>query len=408
VRSSDGIERERTSNVGRLVAVLAFSSALVTLDGTAVTLAVPAIGRALSLPLAEWHWISDAVLLMLAVLLLPAGLLGDRLGRWRLLRVGLVAFAGGALLGASSVSAAMVYGARAIQGAGAALILPSTLALIRASVSDPSRQARKFGVLAAWTGAAGVVGPLMGGLLVDVATWRAVFVVSAAAATIGWIAVRKAPEDPAVARSRAPFPMAVVTSRNCVAANIATFGLYFGVFALPFVLVVYTQHVLEYSALRASLAVLPLSLMMFLAAPLAKLSDRLGSRWLVGAGSLVAASGAVWIALSPETLPFWSRIVVGTSLFGLGVSMAAAPLTHAAVTAVGESCAGTASALNHAVVRAAGLVGIAFVGSMAASHPGDGVSIDAFRSAVSACGVIGASCGLGGALLLKDDQPGVL
>ena len=382
------------------------ASALITLDGTAVTLALPAIGRTLEMRTSSLHWVSDAPLLMLALLLLPAGAMADRRGHHRVMRVGLIIFATGAALAAMAPSSVLLIGARAVQGIGAACVLPSAFAVIRAAIDDPKRQARKYGVLAAWTGAAAVLGPLLGGALADAVTWRALFGVSATVAVLAWGLLWGAKE--AIGPSRqALLPVQLMRARNCVAANVATFGLYFGVFGLPFVIVLHLQQVMDYSALRASLAILPLSMMMFLAAPFAKLSPRVGSKRLVAMGSVVAAIGAVWMAMLPQFVPFWASIVIGTALFGLGVSMAVSSLTQAAVASVGESCAGAASALNHAVVRAAGLAGIAWLGTMIGGQM-DAISIDGFRAAMSTCGVVGASCGLAGALLMKDEEAGVL
>jgi MFS family permease len=393
--------------VDRRLAALMMASALVTLDGTAVTLALPAMGRALDMPTSSLHWVSDAPLLLVALLLLPAGAAADRFGHVRVMRVGLVLFAAGAATAGLAASSAMLVASRAVQGGGAACILPAAFAVIRASIADPAHQSRTFGVLAAWTGVAAVVGPLVGGVLADLLTWRAVFGISVSVATVAWVVLLGAGE--VVAPSRQPlWPADLIRTRNCVAGNIATFGLYFGVFGLPFVIVLYLQQVLEYPAVTASLAILPLSLMMFFAAPFAKLSTRIGSRALVAAGSLVATVGAGWIAAAPPALPFWSAIVIGTALFGLGVSLAVSPLTHAAVGAVEQSRAGAASALNHAVVRAAGLAGIAMLGVLAGSGDGNGLSLEGFRSAMSACGLVGAACGLGGAFLLKDGEAGAL
>lgn len=389
----------------RLTALI-MASALVTLDGTAVTLALPSIARSLDMRSSALHWISDAPLFMLAVLLLPAGAFADRRGHFRAMRIGLVVFAGSAIAGGAAATSAMLIAARALQGVGAAFILPGAFAVIRAAVEEPERQARKFGVLAAWTGAAGVMGPLLGGVLADVVTWRAVFGVSATLAVIAWLAMRAAPES--TAPSRQPLlPAQLLRARNCMAANVATFGLYFGVFGLPFAIAIYLQEVLRYSALLASLVILPLSIMMFFAAPFAKLSPKWGSKRLVAVGSAVAAAGAAWMAAPVADLPLWTAVVIGTAAFGLGVAIAVSPLTQAAVAGVGESCAGAASALNHAVVRAAGLAGIALLGYImggSAAEP----SIDAFRSAMSACGVVGAACGLGGAWLLREEEAGVL
>jgi MFS family permease len=393
--------------VDRHLAALILASALVTLDGTAVTLALPSIARTLDMRASSLHWVSDAPLFVLAVLLLPAGAVGDRRGHFRTMRLGLVLFACAASTAAFATSSALLIAARALQGLGAAFILPSAFAVIRAAIDDPERQARKFGVLAAWTGAAAVVGPLLGGALADVISWRAVFGVSASLALVACVGLIGARE--AVAPSRQPLlPPELIRARNCIAANVSTFGLYFGVFGLPFAIVIYLQEVLEFSALNASLAILPLSIMMFFAAPFAKLSARWGSKRLVVVGSLLAAAGAGWMAASFASQPLWSAIVIGTALFGLGVAIAVSPLTQAAIAGVGESCAGAASALNHAVVRAAGLAGIALLGSIMGTTATGEPSLDAFRSAMSTCGIVGAAFGLGGAFLLKEEDAGVL
>jgi MFS family permease len=383
------------------------ASALVTFDGTAVTLALPAIRRALEVPPSSLHWISDAPLLLLAVMLLPAGSLADRHGHFRTLRHGLLIFAASAALAASAASTAVLMTARAAQGIGAAFILPSAFAVIRAAIDNPHRQARKFGVLAAWTGAAAVAGPLLGGVLADVLTWRAVFALTAATAFASYIALWRA-RDVRRTAAASMFPVELIRRRNCVAANVATFGLYVGVFGLPFVIALYLQDVLDYSALTTSLAILPLSTMMFFSAPFAKWGAQLGSRRLIAIGSVIAAAGAGWMAAFPASVPIWTTVVLGNSLFGLGVSIAVSPLTQAAIAGVDKSCAGSASALNHAVVRAAGLVGIALLGSIAGSHASDGFTLEGFRSAMSMCGAIGATCGVGGALLLRDEEAGVL
>lgn len=381
------------------------ASALVTLDGTAVTLALPAMAQSLAMRASSLHWVSDAPLLMLALLLLPAGAIGDRSGHYRAMRLGLVTFAAGAATAGIVTSALGLIGARALQGAGAAFILPGAFAVIRAAIDEPERQARKFGVLAAWTGVAAVAGPLLGGALADLLSWRVVFALSALLGVLAVVMLWGARE--AVPPSRQPLlPPQLIRTRNCVAANVATFGLYFGVFGLPFVIVIYLQEVLGYSALTASLVILPLSIMMFFAAPFAKLTPRWGSKRLVALGSTVAALGAAWMAVSVPGVPFWAALVTGTALFGLGVSLAVSPLTQAAVAGISDSCAGAASALNHAVVRAAGLAGIALLGYIigASERP----STDEFRVAMSACGFMGATCGLGGAFLLRDEEAGVL
>ncbi len=177
----------------RELAALIIASVLVTFDGTAVTVAVPAIGRVLNASLSQLQWISNAPLLALTTLLLPAGALADLYGRRQLVRLGLVIFCLASFICAAAPSAAVLIGGRLLQGTGGALILPCALARLRAVYSDPGERARQFGVWAAWTGFAGALGPLLGGALADTVSWRAVFVTSSSVAALGFILLRHTP-----------------------------------------------------------------------------------------------------------------------------------------------------------------------------------------------------------------------
>jgi hypothetical protein len=203
-------------------------------------------------------------------------------------------------------------------------------------------------------------------------------------------------------------PRELVTSRNCLPANATTFALYFGLFGLSFLLVLYLQQVLNYSALWTAVVLLPMSIMLFLAERFGRLAAAFGTRALIVVGALAAASGIAWMGNGPHPLPFWSGIVAGTAVFGLGISLTVSALTNAAVAAVPESCAGAASGLNHATVRAAGLCAVALLGSIAAPGWSDAVSADGVRRAMLICAAIVATGGLGGSVLLRDDAPGGL
>jgi MFS family permease len=447
---------------GRELAALLVASALVTFDGTAATVSLPAIVRDLRLSFGHTQWISGAPLLTMAALLLTGGALADRYGRLRLLRAGVAVFGAGSIMSAFAPSGEMLIGARAVQGAGAALLLPAAVAHLRTAYSEPAEQTRRFGVWAAWTGVASAIGPLLGGLLADLVSWRAVFGTSGAAAAVAFVlltgrrearSARGAPiplleafaltvclaasaslligarthgwSSPQMIIAAAFIPVStrflvrstprpsllpreLLTTHNCVFANGATFGLYFGMFGLSFLLVLYTQQVLGYSGLWAGAGVLPISLMLLFAGPFGRIASRAGTRSLIVIGSVAAAAGILWMAAAPHPLAFWSRIVVGTTLFGLGISLAVSPLTHAAVSAVPESCAGAASGFNHATVRAAGLLAIALLGFVAADGQSDGVSIDGFRRAMIICGLVVAAGGLAGGLRIRNDEPGGL
>lgn len=333
--------------------------------------------------------------------------------------------------------------------------------LLRGACPEPVARARVLGLWAAWTGVAGAVGPLLAGLLADVVSWRAVFMLPAAGGLAAALLLTVEPRSASTNRARsiparataslmaflggtaylvmtarstsgtmAPalgaaivaaagavvfvrdaertvlLPREMMTSRNCLAANGVTFALYFGMFGLSFVVALYTQYVLEYSALITGLVLLPISLMLFFAERFGKLSSVVGARVLVAGGSTACAAGIAWIGVATHPVPVWV-LATGCACLGLGLSIAVSPLTHAAVAAVPESCAGAASALNHASVRAAGLVAIALLGSIAAD-PSAVVSADGVRRAMMVCAAIVAMGGLTGGLLLRDDEPGGL
>ncbi len=447
---------------GRELGALILASSLITLDGTAVTVALPAIGRDLGVSLSRLQWITNAPLLMLAALLLPAGAVADRYGRRRAVHAGLVVSLFGSAVAFGSADGTLLVTGRLVHGAGSALILPAVLAILRSAYHDPAERVRKLGAWAAATGAAGVLGPLLGGVLVDVVSWRAVFLVPAACALTasvllgrgrsgdsapsrqpvpvvaglalvgllgavayvliegvgdGWRApgvlgaALMIPVSAAVfggSRRGALLPRELFQARNCIFANAATFALYFGLFGISFLLVLYTQQELQYSGTWAAASVLPISLMLLFAEPFGRLAARLGTRGVVIVASLVASAGVLWIATGTSPLPFTSRIVVGAAAFGLGISLAVSALTHAAVSAVPDSCAGAASGFSHAIVRAGGLVAIAFLGSLAAGGQADGISVEGFHQAMWICGLVVGAGGIAAGSLLRDDEPGGL
>jgi MFS family permease len=445
----------------RQLAALILASALITLDGTATNIALPAIGRDLSASMSRLQWVANAPLLMLAAMLLPAGAIADRFGHARLLRAGVLLFMAASLVCAIAWSDAVVVGAKLVQGASGAFVLPAALAALRTAYDDAAERTRIFGLWAAWTGAASAVGPLLAGLLVDVMSWRAVFVPSIAAALVSVALLKKEPPVgvrvpsgpvpglatgalmvmlgafayltmqaarsglndtvlilPAalavaagVTLARDPhrevlFPRDLIRTRNCLHANATSFALYFGLFGLTFLVVLYVQQVLHHSALSAAAVVLPISVMLLLAGRFGRLTSAVGTKWLVVGGALLAAGGLAWIASASQPVPLWSRLIFGTTAFGLGLSIAVPALTHAAVAAVPDEYAGAASALNHAVVRAGGLIAIAVLGSIAAPGASDVVSPEGFQRAMLLCAVVVAAGGVAASARLRDDEAG--
>jgi MFS family permease len=445
----------------RQLSALILASALITLDGTATNIALPAIGRDLSASMSRLQWVANAPLLMLAAMLLPAGTVADRFGCSRSLQVGLLVFMTASVVCAIAWSDTVLIGAKLVQGVGGALVLPASLAALRTAYDDPVERTRIFGLWAAWTGAASAVSPLLAGLLVDLMVWRAVFAPSIAAALISVVLLKtESPGRGRMSSGRIPglataaltvllgafaylvmhasrsglndalllvpaglaiaagvtlardpqlpmvFPRDLVRARNCLHANAATFVLYFGLFGLTFLVVLYVQQVLHLSAVSAAGVVLPISVMLLLSERFGRLTAALGTRWLVLAGALLAAGGIAWIGGASQPVAFWSRLILGTTAFGLGISMAVPGLTHAAVAAVPKEHAGAASGLNHAVVRAAGLTAIALLGSLAAPGASDAVSAEGFQRAMQLCAVVVAAGGVAASARLRDSEAG--
>jgi EmrB/QacA subfamily drug resistance transporter len=391
------------------------------LDETVVFLALPAIDRELSVGLSGQQWIVNGYLLPLSALLLIAGALADRYGRRRLFILGLVGFGLASLAAGLAPSGEFLIGARAVQGAFAALLMPSTLALLIATFRGEER-AGAIGAWAAWSGIAAAVGPLVAGVLISAVSWRWVFFLSLpiVAVAIGlalWVveestetnarsspldvpgalwatlavggfsyAVVQAPEVGWAAGSvltaavvaplalfaflireyRAESPMLppkLFRVRNFSAANACTLALY-AVFNGNFFLVtIYLQTALDYSALAAGAATLPLTLLMLLFSTRAgRLGERIGPRLPMAGGQLLAAGGVLLLSFVEPGDGYLLHVLPGVIVFGAGLALTVAPLTNAAVSAVPESQAGLASGVNNAAARLAGLLGVAVVG----------------------------------------------
>jgi MFS family permease len=449
------------SSTSRLLAAVIAGSALVTLDGAGVTLALPAIGRALRLTPQAVQWVVSMPLLAMAAMLLPAGTLVDRYGPGRVLRVGLLLFSSGALGCATAAAGGVLIGSRFAQGAAAALVLPAALAILRRASDEAAERTRVFAVWAAWTGVAAAIGPLMAALLVDLWSWRAVFLLPAVVGVA--LAIRLPSRSRALAPTRvqpipagatasliallggiayvliegplpdgkglsltlgatvagtgtvafargvareALLPRDLLSARNCLAANCATFALYFGMFGLSFLIALYVQDVLRYSALTAAIVLLPMSIALVFAPLFGRLAASTGARPFVAISAIIEAAGLAGIGASPHPVPLWA-LAGGAACVGLGLSIAASPLTHGAVASVADAYAGVASALNHASVRVGGLVAVALLGSLAADRAAS-LSPAGFQMALLICAAVVAAGGLAASLFLRDREPGGL
>jgi EmrB/QacA subfamily drug resistance transporter len=412
----------RSQRLTLLACILGSSAAF--LDGTIVNVALPAIRASLHGGLQTQEWVVDGYLLTLGALLLVGGSLGDVYGRRRIFTLGVGGFGLASLACAFAPDAAFLVAARAIQGVAAALLVPSNLALIMDAFSERQRAAA-IGSWTAWTGIATVAGPLLGGLLIQAASWRWVFVINVplvlvtlwlarsieaqqrdTTAHIDWVggalcalglagpifALIEQPSDgwgdPRVAGAMAAgcvlllwfawwenrcsspmLPFGVFRSRNFAVGNLATFLLYGGLSVATFFLIVFLQQVGGYLPLAAGLSTLPISILMFLLARrYGALADRLGPRLFMGVGPIVAGAGLLLLLLLGRRPSYVLDILPGVILLGLGLSITVAPLTATVLSAAPSAHSGIASGVNNAISRIAGLVAIAVAGAVVSSH----------------------------------------
>jgi EmrB/QacA subfamily drug resistance transporter len=398
-------------------------SGIVLLDGTVVNVALPTIQRALGGGLAAQQWVVNGYLLTLGSLILIGGSLGDLFGERRIFALGVAGFGLASLACALAPSIAALVAARAVQGVAGALLVPSSLAVIVNTFAADER-GRAIGSWTAWGAIAGVLGPLAGGELLALASWRWIFLINlplvcACVTLILWVVPggRARPDDgrgrrvdlpggllcalglggpvfalieqprlgwssPAViapalagvvllcaflafeARTAQPMlPLALFRRRNFAAGNVETLSMYGGLSIVFFFLVLFLQQIGGYTPLQSGLATLPVTIVLFvLSRRFGGLADRFGPRLFMGAGPLVAAAGLLLFQRAGLRLDYLSEVLPALLVFALGLSMTVAPLT-AAVLAGSEHEAGIASGVNNAVARVAGLLATASVGA---------------------------------------------
>lgn len=388
------------------------------LDGTVVNVALPTIGAEFRSELAGLQWVLNGYMLTLSALILLSGSLGDRYGRLRVFQVGVVWFAAASAACAAAVNLPMLILARVAQGVGGALLTPGSLAIIEASFRTQDR-ARAIGAWSGLTGLATAVGPFLGGWLVDAGSWRFIFLLNLPlAAAIVAVAARHVPEsrNPAAAerldvtgavlavaglggliyalieagrigaspavivagvagtlgvaafgllerRSDHPMlPPAVFSSWQFTAANVVTIAVYAALGAVFFLLVVFLQVVLGYSALAAGAASLPITvLMLVLSARAGQLAQRIGPRPQLTAGPLVMAAGLVLMLRIDADSGYVASVLPAVLVLGLGLSATVAPLTSTVLAAAAERYAGVASGVNNTLARGAQLTAVAVV-----------------------------------------------
>jgi EmrB/QacA subfamily drug resistance transporter len=370
----------------------------------------------------------ESYLLMLGSLLLIGGSLSDLYGRRRVFGLGVAGFGITSAVCAAAPNAELLVVGRGLQGIAGALLVPSALALIVATFEGHERGAA-IGSWTAWSGMATLVGPFVGGVLIEAASWRLVFAVNLVPILVTlWLVARHLPRelddvvhrhvdvrgallcafgltgvilaqieqpargwgDPLVGpplavgaaclalffaqerRAREPMlPLGLFRRRNFAVGNAATFAIYAGLGAATFFLPVYLQQVAGYGAVAAGLSLVPLTLIMFvLSKRFGALADRRGPRAFMGAGPIVAGIGLLLLVRVGADAPYVTEVLPAAVVFALGLSITVAPLTAAVLADADPEHAGIASGVNNAVARVAGLVAIAVVGALVSAQFG--------------------------------------
>lgn len=409
----------------KALAVIAVAQLMVVLDATVVTIALPSAQRALHLSVNDRQWVLTAYTLAFGGLLLLGGRIADYLGRKRMFVLSLLGFAGASALGGLAQSPAMLFGARALQGAMAAVMAPAALSLVTVTFTEPKERARAFGVYGGISGGGAAVGLILGGLLTQYVSWRwtllinvpiaigAAFAASrlvresasghrssydvpgAVTSTAGLVALVysftraetygwASPSTLAfvvigvvllgafsVIERRSPnplLPLRVLTDRNRGGAFASSLLVGIALFATFLFLTYYFQQILGYSAMKAGFAFLPFSAGIIGGATLSsQLLPRVGPRRLMGAGFLLAATGlAVFTQVAPDSA-YLVHILPAELMVSLGMGTSFVPLSSTALIGVDPADAGVASALVNTTQQTGGSLGVSLLNTVAAS-----------------------------------------
>jgi EmrB/QacA subfamily drug resistance transporter len=412
---------------GLALLVLATAQLMVVLDATIVNVALPHIQRALGFSGSGLEWVVNAYALTFGGLLLLGGRAGDRLGRRRMFIAGLLLFSAASLAGGFANSQAFLLTARALQGAGGALVAPAALALITTTFPEGKPRTRAFGVYAAMSIAGGAIGLIGGGLLTTYASWRWVLFVNVPiGAAVALAAPRVLAESPrrrgrfdlpgaltgtggvtalvyglisaattpdgishwgdakvvasltaaavllaafAVIETRSRYallPIRLLRNRNRTGAYLSYAGVGIFIFSMFFFLTVFMQAVWGYSALKTGVAYLPFTAALFIGAgAVTQLVPKIGARPLLLAGSAAAAGGLYWLSRISEHDTYTSGVLGPTMIIGAGAALLFVTLSLVALNRVPEADSGVASSLLNTGQQLGGSIGLALLGTVA-------------------------------------------
>jgi EmrB/QacA subfamily drug resistance transporter len=436
-------------------------SSMAFIDGSVVNVALPSIQADLGGGLATQQWVVDAYLLTLGSLILVGGSLGDIFGESRVFAIGVASFAGVSVLCAIAPDAPALIVFRGLQGIAGALLVPASLAMITATFTGTAR-GNAIGRWTSWTGISFIIGPTVGGWLVDVSTWRVIFLINLpiAAATLvilmrlGGLHQKRREDlqvdvvgailctaglglvvagfieqpqlgwsDPLILGAfvagaallgafvvyelRTPMPMLplrLFRLRNFSVANIETLSVYGGLSALTTFLVLYLIEFAGFSALDAGISLLPVTLVMFFLSPrTGRLSMQYGPRLFMALGPVIAGLGVLAFTRLPQDVNYWVDVLPALLVFAFGLSLTVAPLTTTVLADARAGDAGVASGVNNAVARVAGLLAIAILGILAAGG-GDHLTEHGFHLTMGAVAGLLVCGGLIGAIGLRNPR----
>jgi EmrB/QacA subfamily drug resistance transporter len=409
----------------RALAVIAVAQLMIVLDASVVTIALPSAQRALHISVANRQWVLTAYTLAFGGLLLLGGRIADYLGRKRMFIVSLIGFAAASALGGLAQTEAMLFGARALQGAFAAVMAPAALSLLTVTFTEPHERARAFGVYGAIAGGGAAIGLILGGVLTEYASWRWTLLINVPIAVVAALfASRQIRESRAEVRSgydipgavtvtggllalvygftraaidgwsatitvsllaaavvllvafvlielnseRPLLPMRVVLDRNRGGAYLGSLLVGIALFGTFLFLTYYLQGILGYSALKTGFAFLPFSAGIIIGAGLAsRLLPRFGPRAVIATGLILGSIGLAWFTQIGVGSGYLAHILPAEIVVSFGMGLAFVPLSSTALIGVPEEDAGVASALVNATQQVGGALGTALLNTVAAS-----------------------------------------